>query len=250
MDSAAPEHLAGGRPARKGDFILERRHRLVQPHLGRNRSHLVDFGCGNGAQTRWFADDFDCITGLDVSPDSIAEFARTFEDTSVKARGISYDGETIPLDTESADAVISFEVLEHVGDESRALSEIFRILRPGGVLAMSVPNRWWIFETHGAELPLLPWNRVPLFSWLPKPVHDRWARARIYRQREILQLLGEHGFEVQTSARITAPMDVVGSAWLRGALRSTLFASDTTRLPFLSTAILAIAHKPGPAGTG
>ena len=35
-------------------------------------------------------------------------------------------------------------------------AECLRVLKPGGRFIISVPNKWWIFETHGADLPLLP----------------------------------------------------------------------------------------------
>ena len=251
MNAAVPEHLETGKPADAGDLILERRHRLVREFLPSPGSHLVDFGCGNGAQTEWFSRDFR-ITGLDVSEDQIREFVVRMEGTNrtdgMDARGIAYDGHVVPLESESADCAISFEVLEHVEDEAQSLGELFRILRPGGVLAISVPNRWWVFETHGASLPLLPWNRVPFFSWLPKGIHDRWARARIYRRREIQGLLERQGFEIEHSAYVTAPMDVVKSVWLRDGLRATVFRGDTTRVPVFSTAVLMIARKPGGSG--
>lgn len=244
MNPSEPDHLAKGKPADAGDFILERRHRLVQEHLPATGGSLVDFGCGNGAQTIFFAGGFETIIGLDVNRDSIAEFESRFDGLDCEVRGIAYDGLVVPLESSSVDCAMSFEVLEHVQDESQSLSELFRILKPGGTLAMSVPNRWWIFETHGAELPVLPWNRVPFFSWLPKRTHDRWARARIYRRREIVKMLRDHGFEVLHSAYITAPMDVVKVAPIRNFLRATLFRGDTTPFPFMSTAVLVIAQKP------
>jgi hypothetical protein len=111
------------------------------------------------------------------------------------------------------------------------------------VLAISVPNRWWVFETHGAALPLLKWNRVPFFSWLPKPLHDRWARARIYSRREIVRKLGAAGFRVEFSLYITAPMDVVKNPAVQGMLRRVIFRGDRTALPILSTAVLVICRR-------
>jgi SAM-dependent methyltransferase len=246
MTAAAPANLSLGKPADAGDFILERRYRLVTRHAPSLGGVLLDFGCANGAQTLRFAGDFDRIIGTDVEPSSLAGFSR-----EVAARGLTgrieplhYDGERLPLAAATVDAVVSFEVLEHVRDEKAALSEIHRVLRPGGWVAMTVPNRWWVFETHGARLPLLPWNRVPFFSWLPKAVHDRWARARIYRRREIVGLLRCAGFTVGHTGYVTAPLDVLKWRGARDFLRHTGFRSDLTRLPFKATAILVIARKP------
>jgi SAM-dependent methyltransferase len=74
-------HLMAGVPAAGGQFILERRARLVRPlfrclDFPPEGRHLVDFGCGNGAQTLLFAGDFDRVTGVDVSKVFLEDFRR------------------------------------------------------------------------------------------------------------------------------------------------------------------------------
>ena len=59
MSGNPPNHLATGKPADPGQFVLERRARLVGPLLPARAGHLVDFGCGNGAQTPARGDAFD-----------------------------------------------------------------------------------------------------------------------------------------------------------------------------------------------
>jgi 2-polyprenyl-3-methyl-5-hydroxy-6-metoxy-1,4-benzoquinol methylase len=139
--------------------------------------------------------------------------------------------------------MISFEVLEHVDSEARALAEIDRVLKPGGDLVLSVPNKGWIFETHGAHLPLLPWNRVPFFSWLPPAIRRRFARARIYRRRDIISILKEHAFDIMSADYITAPMDIVRNRTLQRLLRTYLFKGDVTGCTLLSTSILVHSRK-------
>ena len=240
-------HLATGRPADPGQLVLERRRRLVGPLLPPHAGHLVDFGCGNGAQTLLFRDRFDSLTGLDIVPGQVAAFTAAAQALGVAARAralLTGDG-PLPLPDACADVVTSFTVLEHVADERHALGELRRVLRPGGLLVLSVPNRWWVFETHGADLPLLPWNRVPLVGWWPKRLHDRWARARNYRRRELEALLRECGFAPERTLRITAPLDVLPEGRLRRWARATLFRPDATRCPWLATEIL-VAARPLP----
>ena len=105
-----------------------------------------------------------------------------------------------------------------------------------------MPNRWWLFETHGADLPVLRWNRVPLVSWWPKRLHDRWARARAYRRRELVGLLRECGFEPVATLWLTAPLDVLPEGALRRLARATLFRPDATSCPCLATEILVAAR--------
>jgi ubiquinone/menaquinone biosynthesis C-methylase UbiE len=154
-----------------------------------------------------------------------------------------YDGDRMPFEGASFDAAVSIETLEHVTDEARTLDEIHRVLRPGGVLVLSVPNKWWVFETHGARLPLLPWNRVPFFSWLPGPLHRRWARARIYTRGGIETLLRRHGFVIESSRYLAAPMDAARPESLARLLRATLFRGPGTRLPILATSIFVRARR-------
>lgn len=236
---------AVGKPAATGDFLLERRRRAVAGWLPERREHLLDYGCGNGAQTLLFRDDFAHLTGVDITPESLAAFAAAAAAAGAADR-ISLHataGEEIPAPDASVDCLTSFEVLEHVADEAAVLAEMRRVLRPDGALILSVPNRLWIFETHGADLPLLPWNRVPFFSWLPKRLHDRWARARIYRRREIVALLERSGFRVERTAYLTAPLDVLRWPPLRDLLRATAFRPDRTPVPFLATAVLVRARR-------
>jgi len=218
----APDHLAGGAPASGGQFILERRARLVRSLLSGEGGHLVDFGCGNGAQTLLFAGDFDRVTGVDVSETFLEDFRREIITRKLAGRVsvVATDGGPIPLPDGVADVVTSFTVLEHVPDEQAALAEMRRILRPAGKLIITVPNRWWIFETHGADLPLLPWNRVPLVSWWPKRL-----------------------FTIDVSFRMTAPMDMIPWEPLRRLVRTTMFRPDRAVTPFQATEIVVAATR-------
>ncbi len=241
-----PPHLAGGQPATADQLILTRRRRLLRPFLPDPCGHLVDFGCGNGAQTLLLANICERVTGVDVNREFLADFeaqaaARV---QSGQVSSLLLDQGRIPLDDGTADVVTSFTVLEHVPDEREALAEMYRILKPDGRLILSVPNRWWIFETHGCDLPLLPWNRVPLVSWWPKVLHDRWARARIYRMRELEKLVSDAGFVVENRFRMTAPMDMIANKVLRRLVRATLFRPDRAVFPVQATENFVVARKP------
>ncbi len=111
-------------------------------------------------------------------------------------------------------------------------------------MAVSVPNKWWIFETHGAKLPLLPWNRVPFFSWLPQGLHEKYANARIYTKKRITSLLEKYGFKILSAEYITAPMDVLPEGKFKNFMINNFFNTDTTTVPFKATSILVVAQKP------
>lgn len=244
-DSRTERRPAGGEPARAGQFILRRRLNLVEPYLPDGGGTLVDYGCGNGAQTLLLAPRFERAVGLDVQEDFLAAMRRDIVAAGMqeKVEALTIGPQGDPLPDGCADVVTSFTVLEHVPDELESLHRMHSLLRPGGRLLISVPNKWWIFETHGADLPLLPWNRVPFVSWWPRPLHSRWARARIYTVGDITSLLRQAGFIVDEVVRMTAPMDMLTWPPLRDLVRSTVFRSDRTSVPFLATEILVAATR-------
>jgi SAM-dependent methyltransferase len=61
-----------------------------------------------------------------------------------RAEPVAGDGTALPFGSDVFDRVIAAEVLEHIPDDQRALAEIARVLRPGGLLAVTVPA--WLPE--------------------------------------------------------------------------------------------------------
>lgn len=237
------EHYLG-KPADADDLIIDRRIRLVRqiPGFIGKELHLLEIGCGNGATMLKLAHEFATVTGLEYNDDHRAAFDMlAAEYKTTNASFVQWDMMQGPY-APQADRLISFEVIEHLPDES-ALSHYFGSLKSGGLAAFSVPNKWWIFETHGARLPLLPWNRVPFFSWLPTPIHERWANARIYTKGRIRRALEKHGFEVLEMKYVTAPMDVLKWKPLQNLMRRYIFNADTTANPCKAVSIFIVAKK-------
>jgi SAM-dependent methyltransferase len=241
-----PVHPALGKPADPGQLILARRHRLLLRHASLAGKILLDFGCGNGAQTIGFSEDGCMTIGVDMQADQLAFFQRALSAYNAPPiLPVCCDGARLPLRNSSVDVVVSFEVLEHLADERAALQEIRRVLKPGGDLVVTVPNRWWVFETHGARLPFLPWNRVPFFSWLPRQIHQRYALARNYSRRAISAIVHREGFRIRAVRYVTAPMDALRNSGMQRLLRAYLLRDDTTRLGVLATAVFIHATKEG-----
>ena len=242
------EHYLG-RPADHTDKIITRRAELVKQITGfcdRNL-RLLEIGCGNGATLLLMSGEMKECVGVDIYEGHKSVFEeirkeRGIDNCSVVIKNIEeqdlFEGNS---STEKFDRLICFEVIEHFNDD-RSVKRITQWLKPGALCAISVPNKWWIFETHGARLPLLPWNRVPFFSWLPKAIHERYANARIYTRPRIIGLLEQNGFEVLETKLITAPMDVLKEGALKRFLVKYVFGNNTTSVPFLSTSIFVTAR--------
>jgi 2-polyprenyl-3-methyl-5-hydroxy-6-metoxy-1,4-benzoquinol methylase len=233
-----------GKPADHTDLLVRRRIEILKgfTKFWDANATVLDIGCGNGNTILQVAAAFKRAYGLEYAPDHESEFHQLKENLNAhNAEWVQHDISKAAF-SPAVDRLISFEVIEHLPTEEAVLNYAAS-LREGGLFAISVPNKWWIFETHGASLPLLPWNRVPFFSWLPRPIHERWALARIYTKGRIKQLLESSGLEVMEMHYVTAPMDVVKWKPLQTLLRKYIFGNNTTVWPFKAVSIMVFGRK-------
>ena len=236
------EHYLG-KPADDEDKIISRRITVLEryPEFFNRSLTCIEAGCGTGATITRISKRFSKSVGVDIF-----DYSKPFEEQKQKNAAFNCSFMQIDLEKEKLndqfDRLISFEVIEHLRNE-QSVASYYDVLKDGGLAAITVPNKWWIFETHGARLPLLPGNRVPFFSWLPKTIHERYANARIYTIDRIVSLMEKYGFTVIDYCYITAPMDVLKEGRLKRFLIKNIFKGDSTPIPFISTSIFVMAQK-------
>jgi SAM-dependent methyltransferase len=100
------------------------------------QSRVLEVGCGTGLILEQLAQVAASAWGLDVSPGMAMR---------AKERGLNVvlgSATRIPFADGTFDAACSFKVFAHVPDVNLALSEILRVVRPGGVVAVDFYNRW------------------------------------------------------------------------------------------------------------
>lgn len=113
---------------------------------------ILDVGCGNGTFMAAFARASAEVSGLEVNQTLVDIAKDTLKDEDVRGEVFFYDGITFPFPNNSFDYAFSVSTLEHVSDPRRILSEIHRVLKPGGKLYLAFPNRWRPLETHTGVL--------------------------------------------------------------------------------------------------
>jgi SAM-dependent methyltransferase len=163
----------------------ERRLKMILEAAGnRIAGRLLENGCGVGMYVEHLTPYAGQVIGLEY------DFPRA-QEAHLRSRHIlCAAGEELPFSGDSFDLILSHEVLEHVQDDSTALREMVRVLRPGGRLLIFVPNRGYPFETHGIYWRgRYHFGNIPLVNYLPTPLRNRLApHVRIYTRRDLQRL--------------------------------------------------------------
>jgi SAM-dependent methyltransferase len=141
--------------------------------LARGR-RVLDAGCGigygAGILARAGASE---VVGVDIAPEAV-EAARA--GAADGTRFETGDVRDLPFDDDSFDAVVCFEVIEHVEEQARTLDELRRVLVDGGVLAISSPNPTVYVEGN-------PHHKRELSpSELEAMLGERWNGVRLLQQ--------------------------------------------------------------------
>lgn len=148
---------------------------------------VLDLGCAGGFMAEALAKRGARVTGIDPAAEAVAA-ARAH--AASQGLGIRYDvgvGERLPYADGGFDAVVCVDVLEHVADLERVVSEIARVLRPGGVLLFDTINR----TPLARFIAVTAAERV--LRLLPRGTHDP---KMFIRPRELRRLLERNGFTV------------------------------------------------------
>jgi ubiquinone/menaquinone biosynthesis C-methylase UbiE len=100
---------------------------------------VLDIACGEGYGSSLLSQHAQKVTGVDIDTDTV-EAARTKYQRS-NLQFLQGSADAIPLADASTDIVVSFETLEHHDKHQEMLLEIKRVLKPGGILIMSTPDK-------------------------------------------------------------------------------------------------------------
>ena len=212
--------------ARFPEHGLHGRLKLVYDWIPAGTATLLDAGCSYGYGTRYFTRKARRVAGVDPNRELVAIAQQRYGDIEFRVSGM----ERTPFGDESFDAIVMADVLEHVADERQTLNEVYRILRPGGVVIITVPHKglFSFLDVDNARIALkraFPRLFAALFYLkerrLPdrRPGYEDWHRH--YSLEELLALVQSsdfrRGFRVERMRRCGLFMDVLISVAYQGA---------------------------------
>lgn len=183
---------------------------------------VVDLGCGGGA----FLAGLSCRRrlGVDQNPHGVAQAHRLGIEALLAAPG------EIPSSLDrSFDVVCSFQVLEHLERVAEVMAPACRLVRPGGLIVVSVPNRLRV-----------PVNETPVLDWPPHHL-SRWGPDQLHRlaERWGLEVVSLH-CDRRSPARTAQVAAYVASLSIAG--RSPVAALDGARRPEVTWKGLRFRH--------
>ena len=182
------------------------RRRFLLEHVSRGE-RVLDVGCGEGWFTAELVRAGTEAVGVDVAEEPLRRARARWGTLDLRLVGAegSWD-----LEDASFDVVWAGEVIEHVADTAALMSEMRRVLRPGGSLVLSTPDHGWLRVLGLAVRP----RRFD--EWFdPRADH-----LRFYTRRSLGALLVDFGFE---------PALVRGAGGTPGARRWLLAAARRGR---------------------
>ena len=155
------------------EFVAERKFRLD--------SRVLDIGCYTGSLISDLSQTgFSDVYGVDIDSHAVVRGQKLYP--ALEARITSYDGVTLPFAEATIDVVTMFDVLEHIPNVEKFLSQqVQRVLKPGGTLVFQTPNKY----TN------IPWEIL---------IHKSFTKYRSYHMslqsyRSLKLLLQTAGFQ-------------------------------------------------------
>lgn len=217
------EHFSGEFDSAMNRYEVEKRLALVfERALGSIDLHgkrFLDAGCGTGLFSQAATARGAEVTAMDVGPNLLAR-------VKAKCRCETAVGDVLALPFADAcfDIVLCTEVIEHTPQPGTAIDELARVLRPGGTLVLTTPNRVWhpLIRLANA-LKIRPYEGLE--NWV------RWRELRSWIAASGLEIVDQSGFNALPFIHpLTYPLidrlDHLGSTHLGRLMINMMFVAE------------------------
>lgn len=206
--------------ARRDPDRLQAKHlRVLQPLCEGHETadkRLLDVGCDTGAILVTARNDLGMnVVGIDVSAES-ARIAATEHDLRVHVGQLH----EVAFEDDSFDFITVLDVIEHTTDPRALLSEIHRILAPGGRAYIATADHDSLLNTIGVTAAFFAERLFrPLLRKLYIPVHEFY-----FTKSTLASISLAAGFDIRSHQNAEFPLDEFGHGWVLKTLLRPLFA--------------------------
>lgn len=184
------------------------RRRIIEHLLDRalqgDGLRILDVGAGTGATSKAL-ERYGRVLAVDASPEAV---------TIARQRGLDVarmDARKLAFPDAVFDLVVALDVIEHLQDDAAAAGELRRVLKPGGVLLVTVPAYQWLWSSHDVA-------------------NNHWRR---YRRRELRRLLRGANLDVEVCSYVMMSMLIPAAAYrLLERLPGRRVAADEAEVRF------------------
>jgi SAM-dependent methyltransferase len=131
-----------------------------------NNINIIDVGCGKGEVCFGLESNSCLIVG--VEPHQASFDIALKKKNEINSNVVFYNSKIEDVNlTEKFDLAISLTTIEHMPVARESIAKVFNLLKPGGVLYLTAPNKLWPMEPH---------YQLPFLSWLPLPFANRYLK--------------------------------------------------------------------------
>lgn len=150
----------------------------IKPAVSSTSPVILEIGCSSGFLIRELVRDFPeaVVIGADVVKEPLFRLAEALPGVPL----MRFDLLRCPIPDDSVDVVVMLNVLEHIEDDSLALANVARILKPGGTVVLEVPAGPLLYDSYDAEL----------------------QHFRRYTASELVSKLQAQGFEISRKSHL------------------------------------------------
>ena len=157
---------------------------------------VLDIGCGARMGPWIISDNAAKVFALDISKEAIFYCSKKWEKNNIVY--LVADAEKLPFKNGIFDAVLSFELIEHLNDYKNYLAEVYRILKKGGMLIISTPNRSVSSPSgiisnpyHIREFDLEEFKNILLDQFVGVSLYGQKPSTRIIQAEFLLDIINE-----------------------------------------------------------
>lgn len=148
------------RPLTQGFFYREKMLAIHRTAPDRPFGEILEVGGGQSGLTAMLYSQAK-ITNIDLD----SQYSQAPCNQQEKVRFVAGDATALPFSDRSFDAVTMFDVLEHIPDDRKAITEALRVLKTGGFLLISTPNENWQFPHYRFMRSICPTDREIMAQW-------------------------------------------------------------------------------------